>query len=80
MTGGITTKAKKITNRMTDEKITATAEFLDKPRFRNASTAGFNPVARNNAIKIKTNIWLALARARIKTIAVSAPRVAIKPK
>ena len=80
MTGGITIKAKKITKRMTDEKITATAVFLDKPRLRIASTAGFNPVARNSAIKIKTNIWLALARARIKTIAVSAPKVAIKPK
>jgi hypothetical protein len=80
MTGGITTKAKKITKRITDEKIAATAEFLDNPRFRNASTAGFKPVARNRAISIKTNIWLALARALIKTIAVRAPRVAIKPK
>ena len=56
MTGGITTKEKKITKRITDEKITVTAALRDKLRFLSASTAGFKPVARNNAIKINTKI------------------------
>ena len=69
-----------MTKRITEEKITVTAALRDKFRLRNASTAGFNPVAKNRAIKISTKIWLTLAKARINTIAVSAPRVAMKPK
>ena len=79
-TGGATTKAKKTTNMMTDAKMIATAEARDKFLRRRASTAGFKPVARNRAIRINTNIWLTLASARINTIAVNTPKVAIKPK
>ncbi|CAB4993931.1 unannotated protein [freshwater metagenome] len=65
---------------MTATKITATAPARDSPRLRIASTAGLRPVARNSATKIKTNTWLALASARIKTNALRAPIVATKPK
>ena len=62
------------------KKITVTAALLDRFLLRKASTAGFNPVAKNNAIKISTKICETLASARIKIIAVRAPRVAINPK
>ena len=71
---------KKITKAMTEVKITATAVARDKFFRLSASTAGLRPVARNSAIRIKTKIWLTLASARIKMMAVSAPNVAIKPK
>jgi hypothetical protein len=60
--------------------IAATAFVRDRPRLRSASTAGFSPVAKKSAIKIKTNICDALASARIKTNADSAPMVTMNPK
>ena len=65
---------------MTDEKITATAEPRERLRLRKASTAGFNPVAKNSDTRIKTNIWLTLSNARNKIIAVNTPNVATNPK
>ena len=79
-TGGTTTHAKKITNAITLTKIMVTAVTLDTPRERIASTAGFSPVAKKRAIRMRTNTWLTLPSALIKTIALSAPRVATKPK
>ncbi len=73
-------QANKITNKITDEKINVTAALLERFLLRSASTAGFNPVAKKSAIKIKTKICETLASARIKIIAVKAPRVAINPK
>jgi len=65
---------------MTAKKMIATACVLFIPRRRSASTAGLRPVAKKRAIRIRIKIWLVLASARIRTIADSAPNVAINPK
>ena len=80
MSGGTTRAAKSTTKMITKTRIIATAPPLDKPLRRIASTAGFSPVARKRATRIRTKTWLALASARIKTKAVSAPIVATNPK
>ena len=79
-TGGTTTHAKKITNEITPTKMMPTAVTRDTPLDLIASTAGFRPVAKKSAIRIRTNTWLTLPSARSKTIAHKPPRVAIKPK
>ena len=65
---------------MTAIKIIDTAPALERPRLRIASTAGLSPVAKKRATRMSTNTPDALASARIKTNAVSAPAVATKPK
>ena len=69
-----------MTNAITPTKIIATALTRETPRDLTASTAGFSPVAKKSAIRIRTKTWLTLPRARSKTIAQSAPSAATKPK
>ena len=78
--GGTISAANSPTNINTAAKMIATAPARDNPRLRIASTAGFSPVAKKRATRIKTKTPEALASARMRTKALRAPIVATNPK
>ena len=80
ITGGIINKASNVTKSKTSPRIAATDQLLLKPRRLKNSTAGFKPIAKKIEIIKSTKIWLAAARERSRTNAVSAPVVARNPK